>query len=35
MINVIGAEGTAYHNGLFFFDLYFPGGFPNVPPVCG
>jgi len=32
---IIGAEGTPYHDGLFFFDLYLPGGFPNVPPVCG
>jgi hypothetical protein len=30
----IGAEGTPYHDGLFFFDLYLPYDFPNVPPVC-
>ncbi|RHN72221.1 putative aminoacyltransferase, E1 ubiquitin-activating enzyme [Medicago truncatula] len=29
---IIGADGTPYHDGLFFFDLYLPGGFPNVPP---
>jgi ubiquitin-conjugating enzyme E2 O len=32
---IIGAEGTPYHDGLFFFDLYLPDDFPNVPPVCG
>ncbi|WJX88178.1 ubiquitin-conjugating enzyme [Trifolium repens] len=29
---IIGAEGTPYHDGLFFFDVLFPSGFPNVPP---
>ncbi|WJX26911.1 ubiquitin-conjugating enzyme [Trifolium repens] len=29
---IIGAEGTPYHDGLFFFDLYLPDDFPNVPP---
>ncbi|XP_050883056.1 putative ubiquitin-conjugating enzyme E2 38 isoform X2 [Lathyrus oleraceus] len=29
---IIGAEGTPYHNGLFFFDIFFPSGYPNVPP---
>lgn len=32
---IIGAEGTPYHDGLFFFDVFFPSGYPNVPPVCG
>jgi len=32
---IIGAEGTPYHDGLFFFDVLFPCGYPNVPPVCG
>jgi len=32
---IIGAEGTPYHDGLFFFDVYFPPGYPNGPPVCG
>ncbi|CAJ2659809.1 unnamed protein product [Trifolium pratense] len=30
---IIGAEGTPYHDGLFFFDVQFPSGFPNVPPL--
>ncbi|WJX73313.1 ubiquitin-conjugating enzyme [Trifolium repens] len=29
---IIGAEGTPYHDGLFFFDVLFPSGYPNVPP---
>ncbi|KAF4392933.1 hypothetical protein G4B88_011928 [Cannabis sativa] len=29
---IIGAEGTPYHDGLFFFDVFFPGNYPNVPP---
>ncbi|XP_027355523.1 probable ubiquitin-conjugating enzyme E2 26 isoform X2 [Abrus precatorius] len=29
---IIGAEGTPYHDGLFFFDVFFPGDYPNVPP---
>ncbi|KEH38734.1 ubiquitin-conjugating enzyme [Medicago truncatula] len=29
---IIGAEGTPYHDGLFFFDVYFPPKYPNVPP---
>lgn len=32
---IIGAEGTPYHDGLFFFDIFFPSGYPNVPPVRG
>jgi len=31
---IIGAEGTPYHDGLFFFDVFFPAGYPKVPPVC-
>ncbi|XP_023734320.1 probable ubiquitin-conjugating enzyme E2 25 isoform X1 [Lactuca sativa] len=31
---IIGAEGTPYHNGLFFFDVFFPSNYPYVPPVC-
>ncbi|GER56508.1 ubiquitin conjugating enzyme [Striga asiatica] len=27
-----GAEGTPYHDGLFFFDVFFPSSYPNVPP---
>ncbi|KAK3424329.1 hypothetical protein EUGRSUZ_F01126 [Eucalyptus grandis] len=30
---MIGAEGTPYHDGLFFFDVSFPSGYPGVPPV--
>lgn len=30
---IVGAEGTPYHDGLFFFDIYFPVEYPNVPPV--
>ncbi|KAF6152792.1 hypothetical protein GIB67_004621 [Kingdonia uniflora] len=29
---IIGAEGTPYHDGLFFFDVFFPSDYPNVPP---
>ncbi|CAJ1957185.1 unnamed protein product [Sphenostylis stenocarpa] len=29
---IIGAEGTPYHDGLFFFDVFFPSGYPSVPP---
>ncbi|XP_057797374.1 putative ubiquitin-conjugating enzyme E2 38 [Salvia miltiorrhiza] len=29
---IIGAEGTPYHDGLFFFDIHFPGSYPNIPP---
>lgn len=29
---IIGAEGTPYHDGLFFFDIFFPPTYPAVPP---
>ncbi|KAI3702854.1 hypothetical protein L6452_28607 [Arctium lappa] len=29
---IIGAEGTPYHDGLFFFDVCFPSNYPDVPP---
>ncbi|KAL5572963.1 hypothetical protein UlMin_022560, partial [Ulmus minor] len=29
---IVGAEGTPYHDGLFFFDVFFPCGYPNAPP---
>ncbi|KAL8145005.1 hypothetical protein AgCh_003283 [Apium graveolens] len=29
---IIGAEGTPYHDGLFFFDVSFPDNYPLVPP---
>ncbi|KAK7257208.1 hypothetical protein RIF29_31012 [Crotalaria pallida] len=30
---IIGAEGTPYHDGLFSFDVSFPSGYPEVPPL--
>ena len=30
---IIGAEGTPYHDCLFFFDIMFPSNYPTVPPV--
>ncbi|XP_071730141.1 probable ubiquitin-conjugating enzyme E2 26 [Rutidosis leptorrhynchoides] len=29
---IIGAEGTPYHDGLFFFDIRFPKSYPHDPP---
>ncbi|ONK69125.1 uncharacterized protein A4U43_C05F19610 [Asparagus officinalis] len=29
---IIGPSGTPYHDGLFFFDAYFPSDYPNTPP---
>ncbi|KAK9992084.1 hypothetical protein SO802_027069 [Lithocarpus litseifolius] len=29
---IVGAAGTPYHDGLFFFDFAFPPGYPNSPP---
>ncbi|CAA2969846.1 Hypothetical predicted protein [Olea europaea subsp. europaea] len=29
---IIGAEGTPYHNGLFFFDFCLPYDYPRQPP---
>ncbi|KAL3638409.1 ubiquitin-conjugating enzyme [Castilleja foliolosa] len=29
---IVGAEGTPYHDGLFFFDICFPANYPNSPP---
>ncbi|KAL2331433.1 hypothetical protein Fmac_019014 [Flemingia macrophylla] len=29
---IIGAEGTPYHDGLFFFDVFFPSSYPGAPP---
>ena len=31
---IVGAEGTPYANGCFFFDLYIPSNYPQVPPGC-
>ncbi|KAI3712066.1 hypothetical protein L1987_70615 [Smallanthus sonchifolius] len=30
---IIGAEGTPYHDGLFFFDVCFPSSYPSSPPL--
>lgn len=30
---IVGAPGTPYHDGLFFFDICFPLEYPNEPPV--
>ncbi|XP_077252626.1 uncharacterized protein LOC143892034 [Tasmannia lanceolata] len=30
---IVGAAGTPYHDGLFFFDISFPSSYPNQPPV--
>ncbi|KAL5849193.1 hypothetical protein ACOSQ4_007206 [Xanthoceras sorbifolium] len=30
---IIGAEGTPYYDGLFSFDVFFPSGYLNVPPL--
>ncbi|CAN6928950.1 unnamed protein product [Brassica oleracea] len=30
---IVGAEGTPYHDGLFFFDIHFPDTYPSVPPM--
>ncbi|KAF9610926.1 hypothetical protein IFM89_025736 [Coptis chinensis] len=29
---IIGAAGTPYHDGLFFFDVFFPSEYPKVAP---
>ncbi|KAI4321872.1 hypothetical protein MLD38_035203 [Melastoma candidum] len=29
---IVGAEGTPYHDGLFFFDIHFPSDYPSGPP---
>lgn len=31
---IVGAKGTPYHDGLFFFDVCFPSTYPISPPVC-
>jgi len=30
---IIGASGTPYQDGLFFFDFHIPPEYPQVPPV--
>ncbi|RCV26724.1 hypothetical protein SETIT_5G269500v2 [Setaria italica] len=29
---IVGSAGTPYHDGLFFFDVYFPYRYPTKPP---
>lgn len=30
---IVGAYGTPYQDGLFFFDFLLPPEYPDVPPV--
>lgn len=30
---IVGAYGTPYQDGLFFFDFQLPSEYPDVPPV--
>lgn len=30
---IVGAPGTPYHDGLFFFDIFLPPEYPHEPPV--
>ncbi|CAL4899091.1 unnamed protein product [Urochloa decumbens] len=30
---IVGANGTPYHDGLFFFDLQLPPSYPTTPPL--
>ncbi|PSS24639.1 Ubiquitin-conjugating enzyme E2 24 [Actinidia chinensis var. chinensis] len=30
---IIGAPGTPYHDGLFFFDIFLPPEYPHEPPL--
>ena len=30
---VLGPVDTPYANGVFLFDVYYPGHFPQVPPL--
>uniref|UniRef100_A0A5B6ZR98 E2 ubiquitin-conjugating enzyme n=1 Tax=Davidia involucrata TaxID=16924 RepID=A0A5B6ZR98_DAVIN len=30
---IIGAPGTPYHDGLFFFDIFLPPDYPKEPPL--
>ncbi|KAK4723452.1 hypothetical protein R3W88_026231 [Solanum pinnatisectum] len=30
---IMGADGTPYHDGLYFFDVFFPSNYPSVPPL--
>ena len=28
---ILGSPGTPYHDGLFFFDIFFPPDYPHEP----
>ena len=30
---ILGASGSPYQDGLFFFDIYLPVDYPQAPPV--
>ncbi|KAI3921466.1 hypothetical protein MKW98_013400 [Papaver atlanticum] len=30
---IVGAAGTPYHDGLFFFDIHYPSEYPDTPPL--
>jgi len=30
---ILGASGSPYQDGLFFFDIYLPPDYPQAPPV--
>ena len=30
---IVGSNGTPYHDGLFFFDIFLPPEYPQEPPV--
>ncbi|KAJ6416596.1 hypothetical protein OIU84_002456, partial [Salix udensis] len=30
---IVGSNGTPYHDGLFFFDIFLPPGYPHEPPL--
>ncbi|XP_051134952.1 probable ubiquitin-conjugating enzyme E2 24 [Andrographis paniculata] len=30
---ILGSDGTPYHDGVFFFDIYLPPQYPNEPPM--
>lgn len=30
---IVGAKGTPYHDGLFFFDIFLPPEYPHEPPL--
>ncbi|KAI3876596.1 hypothetical protein MKX03_013298 [Papaver bracteatum] len=30
---IVGAAETPYHDGLFFFDVYYPSEYPSTPPL--